>query len=94
MKSLNHLTQQEHVVLAMVAKGWRNTQIAHELFISVRTVENHLYHIFDKLGVSSRTEAALFALQAGWLANAAANVEMSGTSQDTGRNNGYARKVG
>jgi DNA-binding NarL/FixJ family response regulator len=93
MKSLNQLTNQEHVVLAMVAKGWRNVQIARELCISIRTVENHLYHIFDKLGVSSRTEAALYALQTGWLANAAVSVEMSGIADDAGRDNEYARKV-
>jgi DNA-binding NarL/FixJ family response regulator len=88
MKSLTTLTNQEHVVLALVAKGWRNTKIAHELCISSRTVENHLYHIFDKLGVSSRTEAALYALQTGWL-----KVEMSGNSHDAAGNNAYARQV-
>jgi DNA-binding NarL/FixJ family response regulator len=95
MKSLNQLTNQEHVVLAMVAKGWRNTQIARELCISTRTVENHLYHIFDKLSVSSRTEAALYALQMEWLAtNTTASVEMSGISEDIRREDEYSRKVG
>ena len=78
MNLLNQLTNQEHRVLALVAMGRRNAKIAGELCISTRTVENHLYHIFDKLGVSSRTEAALLALSAGLLTNS----EMSRTSQD------------
>ena len=69
MRAFSELTNQERRVLELVAKGRRNAKIAHELCISTRTVENHLYHIFDKLGVSSRTEAALHALQAGLLAN-------------------------
>jgi DNA-binding NarL/FixJ family response regulator len=89
MNTLNMLTNQEHVVLALVAKGWRNTQIAKELFISIRTVENHLYHIFDKLDVSSRTEAALYALHNGWLALP----EMSRNPEDRAATDGYARKV-
>lgn len=78
MRLLDELTNQEYRVLALVAKGQRNAKIADELCISTRTVENHLYRIFDKLAVSSRTEAALFALRAGLLANA----ELSGISHD------------
>ncbi|MBZ0303699.1 MAG: LuxR C-terminal-related transcriptional regulator [Anaerolineae bacterium] len=78
MKCVDELTRQERRVLALVAKGSRNARIAQELYISIRTVENHLYHIFDKLGVSSRTEAAVYALQAGLLAQP----ERSGLSQD------------
>ena len=79
MKLIEQLTTQERRILALVAKGQRNKKIAHELCISIRTVENHLYHIFDKLDVSSRTEAAIFAIQTGILLN----TEMSGISQDT-----------
>jgi DNA-binding NarL/FixJ family response regulator len=78
MRTFTELTNQERRVLALVARGRRNAKIALELCISTRTVENHLYHIFDKLGVSSRTEAALHALQAGLLSN----TEMSGISHD------------
>lgn len=53
------LTKQERRILELVAKGWRNSKIAAELFISIKTVETHLHRIFTKLGVSSRTEAAL-----------------------------------
>lgn len=70
MKSVHKLTRQEAVVLNLVAKGWRNTQIARELFISTKTVESHLYRIFNKLGVSSRTQAALHVLQTELLSNA------------------------
>jgi two-component system, NarL family, response regulator LiaR len=65
MKPIHQLTQQEVVVLALVAKGWRNAKIARELVISPRTVETHVYRILDKLDVSSRTEAALYAVQSG-----------------------------
>ena len=83
---LNALTTQEYQVLALVAQGLRNAKIANELCISIRTVENHLYHIFDKLGVASRTEAALYALQTGLLATS----EMSGTSHEKSKATRYA----
>ena len=69
MYSIHELTQQERTVLALVAKGWRNAAVARELVISTRTVETHLYHIFDKLEVSSRTEATLLALRNGLVLN-------------------------
>ena len=67
MGTTNELTRQEHQVLMLVAAGRRNAKIAQELFISVRTVEGHLYRIFQKLNVSSRTEAAIYAFQTGLL---------------------------
>ena len=78
MATIDELTHQERRVLAMVAQGFRNSKIAAELVISTRTVENHLYHIFSKLDVSSRTEAAIWALQIGLTTNA----EMSTSSHD------------
>lgn len=65
MKPVGELTQQEVTVLILVAKGWRNAEIARELVISTRTVETHVYRILDKLDVSCRTEAALYALRSG-----------------------------
>ena len=67
MNATNDLTKQENIVLALVARGKRNAQIAQELFLSVNTVESHLYRIFQKLNVSSRTEAAFYAFQSGLL---------------------------
>jgi DNA-binding CsgD family transcriptional regulator len=64
MNARDELTKQERIVLAFVAQGWRTAKIAEALFISPRTVETHLAHIFQKLGVTSRTEAAVYALQA------------------------------
>ena len=63
MQLSDALTRQEQTVLLLVAKGWRNARIAQELYISPRTVESHLYRIFDKLNVSSRTEAAVYVLR-------------------------------
>lgn len=83
MRLLNELTNQEYRVLALVAKGQRNAAIAEELCISTRTVENHLYSVFDKLAVSSRTEAALFALKAGLLSANDFIPEVNGNAHDT-----------
>ena len=67
MRSMNELTKQEHQILMLVAEGRRNAKIAQELYISVRTVEGHLYRIFQKLNISSRTEAAIYAFDIGLL---------------------------
>jgi DNA-binding NarL/FixJ family response regulator len=60
------LTPREQEVLGLVALGMTNHEIARHLGLSVRTVEAHLTHIYDKLEVSSRTEAALLAQRRGW----------------------------
>ena len=54
---IESLTTREHDVLALVADGLPNREIAHELGISDHTVKFHLASIFGKLGVSTRTEA-------------------------------------
>ncbi len=58
------LTQREREVLALVAAGKTNAEIALLLSISPRTVQKHLEHVFDKLGVETRTAAAMRALAA------------------------------
>ena len=50
------LTQREVSVARLAAAGLTNNEIAERLVVSVRTVESHLYHAFDKLGVTSRSE--------------------------------------
>ena len=62
------LTAREMDVLRLLAQGLTNYEIARRLSLSVRTVEAHLTHIYTKLNVSSRTEAALVAQRKGWLA--------------------------
>ncbi|NOZ70677.1 MAG: response regulator transcription factor [Chloroflexi bacterium] len=59
------LTGREQEVLTLLAQGHTNKDIAQTLFLSVRTVEAHLRNIYGKLGVHSRTEAALWALKHG-----------------------------
>jgi DNA-binding NarL/FixJ family response regulator len=59
------LTARERDVLALVAEGLPNKVIARRLEISQRTVKGHLTHIFDRIGVSDRTQAALWAVRHG-----------------------------
>lgn len=60
-------SQRETEVLALVARGAANKEIARAMGLSVRTVEAHLRNIFAKLLVGSRTEAVVFAVKAGLL---------------------------
>ena len=60
--SLSGLTARELQVLSLVATGRTNREISATLVISEHTVARHLQKIFSKLGVSSRTAAAAFAL--------------------------------
>ena len=57
--ALASLTRREHDVLVLVADGKTNLQIAHRLSLSSRTVQKHLEHVYDKLGVRTRTAAAM-----------------------------------
>jgi len=59
------LTGRETEVLKLVARGWANKQVARELFVEEKTVKAHVSGILRKLGVSSRTQAALHAVRAG-----------------------------
>jgi len=68
------LTQREEQVVALVADGLSNRDTARELKLSEHTVKKYLFRIFDKLGISSRVELVLYAVnhshprQAEWLA--------------------------
>jgi HD-GYP domain-containing protein (c-di-GMP phosphodiesterase class II) len=64
------LSEREIEVLRLVAEGCSNPEIAKRLFISRRTAEHHVQHVYSKIGVSSRAAAALFALEQDLLAPA------------------------
>jgi DNA-binding NarL/FixJ family response regulator len=63
MATPDDLTQRELDILSALSRGLTDREIAQQLYISVRTVQSHLAHIYEKLHVHSRTEAALFAVQ-------------------------------
>jgi len=56
------LTKREEDVVRLLAEGMQNRDIAKELKLSEHTVRNYLFHIFEKLGVSSRVELVLYAV--------------------------------
>ena len=59
------LTHREQDVLALLAQGWSNREIARKLGVTDITVRTHVSHVLGKLGVHNRVEAALHALRAG-----------------------------
>lgn len=61
------LSERETGVLGLATRGLSNQDIANELCLSLRTVQAHLGHIFNKLQVSSRTEAVVRAIKEGWV---------------------------
>ncbi|MFP5319910.1 MAG: HD domain-containing phosphohydrolase [Acidimicrobiia bacterium] len=64
-ESVAGLTAREVEVLRLLARGYSNKQIAHELHITRKTAGNHVEHIYAKLGVTNRALASLFAAQHG-----------------------------
>jgi DNA-binding NarL/FixJ family response regulator len=64
-KGRETLTEREKDILRFLAKGCSNKAIARALDIGVQTVKSHVAHVLNKLGVSSRTQAVLRAMQAG-----------------------------
>jgi two-component system, NarL family, response regulator LiaR len=64
-ESPEELTERETEVLKLLARGKANKQIASSLFVSEKTVKAHVSSILMKLGVQSRTQAALHAVRAG-----------------------------
>lgn len=63
--ALAELTAREHEVLRLIASGKSNRTIAEELFISEKTVKTHVSHVLSKLGLTDRTQAAIFAVKQG-----------------------------
>ncbi|MCA1817904.1 MAG: response regulator transcription factor [Acidobacteria bacterium] len=60
------LSPREREVLALMAEGLGNAQIAGHLSISEKTVRNHVSNLFDKLGVWTRAQAIVFAIERGF----------------------------
>src|SRR5215831_18976727 len=54
------LSRREHEIVSKVAEGMKNREIAELLQVSEHTVKNHLFRIFDRLGISSRAELILY----------------------------------
>ena len=66
-KPVEVLSERELEVIRLATQGLSNQDIASELCLSLRTVQAHLGHIFNKLQVGSRTEAVVHALKEGWI---------------------------
>ncbi|MBE3518721.1 MAG: response regulator transcription factor [Firmicutes bacterium] len=64
-KLAQRLTEREKEILDLLTRGLANKEIAQALFITEKTVKNHLYRMFKKLGVQGRTQAAVFAMSLG-----------------------------
>lgn len=62
-EKIEWLTKRELDVLLLISKGCSNKKISDELTISERTVKNHISHIFRKIDVEDRTQAAVFAIR-------------------------------
>ena len=64
---IEDLTSMEKKILQRISNGKKRKCVAEELYISERTLSNHLQHIFEKLGVSSAVEAITKAIQLGYI---------------------------
>jgi DNA-binding NarL/FixJ family response regulator len=62
---LTELTSREHDVLRLIARGMANREIAQTLFLSEKTVKTHVTRVLAKLGVTSRTQAVVYAYESG-----------------------------
>ena len=65
MASINDLTHRELEILQRLIEGKTNRAIANEIYISEKTVEFHLDHLYAKLGVRTRLMAGVWAIQQG-----------------------------
>ena len=64
---LEELTETEKKILILISSGQKRSVVAKELFMSERTLSNHLQHIFEKLNVSSAVEAVTKAIRLGYI---------------------------
>jgi DNA-binding NarL/FixJ family response regulator len=73
MADLNDLTPRELEILRLVLAGKTNKEIAHEVFISKKTVEFHLDHIYTKTDIRTRMLVGIWAMQQGLQAETGIN---------------------
>ena len=64
---LESLTEKEREVVTLIARGFKYREAAVELDVSIKTLETHMKHIFDKLGVASRYELTRLAFETGFI---------------------------
>jgi len=64
---LESLTEKEREVVTLIARGFKYREAAAELDMSIKTLETHMKHIFDKLGVASRYELTRLAFETGFV---------------------------
>ena len=81
IQTTTELTEREREILALIATGASNKDIARQLFISSNTVKVHLRNIFTKISVASRTEAAMYAVREG-LSQAADGIAVAPVAEE------------
>ena len=64
---MEQLTPKEREVVTLIARGFKYREVAEELGISVKTLETHMAHIFQKLGIASRNEITRIAFETGFI---------------------------
>lgn len=64
---MESLTPREREVVTLIARGFKYREVSEELGISQKTLETHMKHVFDKLGVASRSEVTRMAFETGFL---------------------------
>lgn len=70
-EAITQLTSREKEILCEIGKGMNNHNISEKFFISEHTVKKHINHIFDKLNIKDRTQAALYANECGIISKSA-----------------------
>ena len=90
---LIELSEREREILKLVATGASNKEIALQLFISANTVKVHLRNVFVKIGVISRTEAAMYAVKKGLVTGVSPQLRAVETQDTVGMENPSADTV-